>query len=524
MLPVTRIAAFLVLIVATVWLHAAHAAGQGADTAPAQVIGTVNFPASCNAPAQKSFNRAMDYLHSFWVKEAMAGFRTVLDQDPGCAIAYWGVAMTLQQNPLTGQEPSPQATADALAALDRAGALGAKSQRERDYLAAVALIYRGGGTTPFAERRMLYRQAMEALAQRYPDDTEASIFYALSLDMTAALTDKTFSNQLKAAAILERIFDKQPDHPGVAHYLIHSYDYPSIAKQGVPAARRYAKVAPSNPHALHMPSHIFTRLGSWSESIESNRHSSEAAKLEGNGQEQVHAMDYLVHAYLQLGQDARAKSVVAESESVKVNEQVFVGPYALAAMPARYALERRNWSDAAALSVKPGKFPFTEAITHFARGLGFSHTGDSASARRELDALLAARDALKAQNNPYWSNQVEVQRLAVEAAIDYAQGRRNEAEIALRASADLEDSMQKHIVTPSAVVPARELLGDLLLDLGKPAEALAAYEASSVREPNRLHGLRGAVTAAERAGVAESASRYRTQLAALTSQADRLHN
>jgi hypothetical protein len=499
--------------------HEGDADGPGASARAR--LGKVHFANSCDAAVARDFDTSIALLHSFWVKEATEGFNVVLKQDPACAIAYWGIAMAAQGNPLTGQEPAPQAAQLALAGLDKAQAIGAKTERERDYIAAVALIYRDADKAPFRARRLAYEKAMQALSQRYPQDTEAEIFYALSLDMTADLTDRSYANQLKAAAILERLSKAQPEHPGLAHYLIHSYDYPAIADRGVEAARRYAQVAPDNPHALHMPSHIFTRLGTWQDSIGTNRRSAVAAKSEGNGGEQAHAMDYLVHAHLQLGQDAEAKRVVAEGQAITtLNPASFVGPYGVAAMPARLALERRSWKEAAALEPRETRFPFTMAITHFARGLGFARLGDVAAARSEADTLAAERDALKGQNNTYWANQVEVQRLAVIAWTALALGARDEALQGMRASADLEDSMEKHIVTPSPVVPARELLGDLLLELKRPAEALAAYEASATREPNRLRGIYGAAQAAALAGDRQKAKAYYARLAALAADAD----
>jgi tetratricopeptide (TPR) repeat protein len=466
---------------------------------------------------QAQFDEAMVLLYAFWAKDSIAGFKQVLQQDPECAIAYWGIAMAYQGNPLTAQQPPPEAAREALAALDAAKRIGAKTQRERDYIAAIDLIYRDADNIDFATRRRAYEEAMGALAQRYPDDSEASVFYALSLDMTASLTDKTYANQLKAAAILEKILAEQPQHPGVAHYLIHSYDYPPIAERGVAAAHLYAQLAPNHPHALHMPSHIFTRLGMWQDSIDSNERSAAAAKAEGNGQEQAHAMDYLVYAYLQLGEDAEAQRVVAESASVAVNPAIFIGPYALAAMPARYAVERGVWSDAATLQVHDTKFSFPDAVTHFARGLGFVHISDTASAATEARALGGLRDALRDRKDTYWANQVEVQRLAVEAWIAFARGNRDDALKNMRAAADLEDSMDKHIVTPGAIVPARELLGDMLLDAHYPEEALVAYQASARREPKRLHGLYGAARAAEQTGNKELARSYYSVIVGMSS-------
>lgn len=478
-------------------------------------LGKVHFGTSCQPAVEKQFDQATVFLYAFWAKDAIAGFKTVLQQDPDCVMAYWGIAMALQQNPLTGQQPGPEAVREALAGLDTAKRIGAKTRRETDYLAAVDLIYRDADKVNFPTRRRAYEKAMEALAQRYPDDSEAQVFYALSLDMTASLADKTYANQLKAAAILERILAQQPHHPGVAHYLIHSYDYPPIAERGVAAAHLYAQLAPNHPHALHMPSHIFTRLGMWQDSIDSNVRSAAAAKAEGNGQEQAHAMDYLVYAYLQLGQDAQAQRVVAETMSLAVNPAVFIGPYALAAMPARYAVERGAWDEAVALQVRITKFSFPDAITHYARGLGFVHLNDLASAAQESTQLAALRDALAEKKDTYWSNQVEVQRLGVDAWIAFERGNRDDALKSMRAAADLDDSMEKHIVTPGAIVPARELLGDMLREAGRPAEALAAYDASAKREPLRLRGLYGSAKAAAAAGDRERARANYEKLASL---------
>jgi tetratricopeptide (TPR) repeat protein len=508
-----------IIIAALAGAAGAQSQGQPASSPPEQ-IGNVHFPTSCSPAVERQFDRAMTLLHSFWAKDAIAGFNGVLQQDPDCAIAYWGIAMSLQQNPLTAQQPISQAAQDALAGLDKAKSIGAKTQRERDYLAAIDLIYRDADKTEFRARRLAYEKAMETLAQRYPDDTEAAIFYALALNMTAQLTDKTYANQLKAAAILEKVLKQQPDHPGVAHYLIHSYDYPPIAERGLPAAKHYAQLAPNHPHALHMPSHIFTRRGMWQDSIDTNLRSAAAAKAESNGQEQAHAMDYLVHAYLQLGEDAEAKRVVAESASIKVNPAIFIGHYALAAMPARYVVERRSWAEAIALEPRTTQFLFPDAITHFARGLGYARTGDATSARKEESQLAQLRNGLAQQKNTYWSNQVEVQRLAVSAWATLAQGAREDALKAMRASADLEDSMEKHIVTPSPIVPARELLGEMLLEVKQPAEALKAFETSAQREPNRLRGVYGAAQAAARSGDHDKAKMYYAKFVALTEKAD----
>jgi hypothetical protein len=422
---------------------------------------------------------------------------------------------------LTAQPPTPQATQTALEGLEKARTVGAKTQRERDYLAAIELIYKDVDKTDLRSRRLAYEKAMEAVAQRYPDDPEAATFHALALQMTVQLTDRTYANQLRSAAILERLAKDQPEHPGIVHYLVHAYDYPALAQRGLSAARLYARIAPNHPHALHMPSHIYTRLGMWQDSIDMNSRSAAAAKAEGNGQEQAHAMDYLVHAYLQLGQDAQARRVVAESESIAgINPAIFIGPYGTAAMQARYVLERRAWKEATALKPRPTKFLFPDANTHFARGLGFARVGDLASANAEAAELQRIRDQLSAQGNTYWANQTEVQQLAVAAWTAFGQGNRDAALKFMRGAADLEDSMEKHIVTPSPVVPARELLGEMLLEEGQAAEALKAFEASAEREPNRLRGLYGSARAAAQSGDEAKAKMYFAKLVALTEKSD----
>ena len=488
---------------------------------PPEQLGKVHFHNSCVPAVQLRFERAMALLHSFWANDAIKEFNAVLQQDPTCAIAHWGIAVALQQNPLTAQPPTPQAVKDALAGLEKARIIGPKTQRERDYLAAIELIYRDAEKTDLRSRRLAYEKAMEALAQRYPDDPEAATFYALALQMTVQLTDRTYSNQLKSAAILERLAKDQPEHPGIVHYLVHAYDYPAIANRGLPAARLYARIAPNHPHALHMPTHIYTRLGMWQDSIEMNNRSAAAAKAEGIGFEQAHAMDYLVHAYLQLGQDAQAKRVIAESESITdINPAVFVGLYGAAAMQARYVVERRAWKEATTLKLQSTKFLFPDAITYFARGLGYARLGDLASANAQAAELQKIRDQLAAQNNTYWSNQTEVQQLAVAAWTSFAQGNRDTALKLMRAAADLEDSMEKHIVTPSPVVPARELLGEMLLEVGQAGEALQAFEASAQREPNRLRGLYGSARAAALSGDRAKAKMYYAKLVALTEKSD----
>jgi hypothetical protein len=496
-------------------------------------LGTVSFPTSCTAAAQPKFDRSVALLHSFWFQAALEGFADTAKTDPGCAMAHWGAAMTWLGNPLAGP-PGPKALAEGGAAVDRAKAASAKTQRERDYVAAIETFYKDADKVEHKTRAVAYERAMGDLAARYPSDPEAAIFYALALNITLNPNDKTYANQLKAAAVLERAFAQQPDHPGVAHYLIHSYDFPPIAQKGLPAARRYAAIAPSAPHALHMPSHIFTRVGAWQESIDTNRASAVAAKEELSRQGQqalgsynaLHAMDYMVYGYMQLSKDREAQSVLTEISGLKkLDVEHFAAAYAFAAIPARYALERRQWAEAAALVFHPSelswdKFPMAESITWFARGLGAARSGDAARARKDLERIVALRDRQAAAKSAYWAEQSEIQRLAVSAWIARAEGKGEEALTLMRQAADREDATEKHPVTPGALFPAREMLGDMLLEMGRPADALAEFEASQKVDPNRYLGLYGAARAADQAGNAVKARTYYTQLIALAKTGD----
>ena len=511
-------------------LAAAEDTSQSAVGAQAQ-LGQVDFPVSCTPAARQQFNRAVAILHSFWYEEAIKAFGAVTETDPNCAMGGWGVAMSYW-TPLWS--PPTEATLKAgSAAVGKAQAIGAKTDRERGYIEAIATFYRDYDKLDHRTRSVAYQQAMEQLSVRYPDDREAAIFSALALDATASPSDKTYTNQKKAAAILEKIFAEQPNHPGVAHYLIHSYDSAPLAEHGLPAAICYAKIAPSVPHALHMPSHIFTRLGQWPDSIRSNRAASEAgqtyaAQQFGEGvawAESLHAMDYLAYAYLQLAQDREAKKVLDQIIAFrKVAPEAPSAAYALAAVPARYAVERRDWPQAAALSLPAlafpwDKYPWTSAMITFSRALGAARTGDFGAAQAEIDRLGSARDAAS-QKDKYWADQIEVQRQAAVAILAHVRGKDEEALAEMQSAAKLEATMDKHPVTPSPVVPMRELLGDLLLEINQPTQALSEYEASLTKDPNRFRSVYGAAKAAERAGDAAKAKTYYQQLAALGSNGD----
>jgi hypothetical protein len=485
----------------------------------AEKLGQIHFPVSCSQEAQTQFDRAVALLHSFWYAEAVKGFTAVTVADPTCAMGYWGIAMSVWY-PLW-QPPSEAMLKKGSDAVEQAKGVGGKTEREQQYIAAIGMFYKDADTLDHRTRAVAYENAMEQLHRRYPEDREAAVFYALALNATASPNDKTYAKQLKATEILEKVFEEQPEHPGVAHYLIHSYDYPPLASRGLIAARRYAKIAPSAPHALHMPSHIFTRSGLWQESVESNRDSAAAAKEYRSTFEQLHAMDYLTYAHLQMAQDLAAKQVVDERNALAQGDlENFAAAYAFAAIPARYTLERRRWSEAAQLEPRPSNVKYTEAITYFARAIGAARSGDVASARDNADKLQALQTGLVEAKQGYWAEQVEVQRRVAAAWVAYADGKRAEALDLMQAAADLEDSTEKHPVTPAPISPAREQLGELLLELNEPAQALQAFEVSMQREPNRFNGIYGAARAAELARDGDNARKYYASLMALCEQPD----
>jgi hypothetical protein len=482
----------------------AHDDGEAQGKAP-EKLGIVEFANSCAPAAQQSFQRGVALLHSFWFIKGEKAFREALDHDPGCAIATWGIASVLIGNTFS-VGPTPPEVKRAEEAIAHGRAIGAKTQRERDYIEAVAAYY-----DHFAERQNGARikslsDAFEALAQRYPDD-ETRIFDALYLTASQSLADKTYGRALKAASILEAQFAKHPNHPGVAHYLIHTYDFPALAQKGLTAALCYADIAPDAYHALHMPSHIFTRVGAWKEAISTNQRSIISAKAEQVTASVLHAMDYMAYAELQLGRDTDAKAVAADASALSTPELASI--YARAAIPARYAVERDQWAAAGALpDPVETKFPYTEAMTLFARGIGAARSGNPAAAETDLARLATISDKLKAAKNNYWATEVEVQRLGVAAWIAFAQGKRDEALGLMRSAADMEETSEKAAVSPGRILPARELLGDMLRESGHPAEALAAYEASLVNDPKRFRSVYGAGMAAAASGNTGKAKDY----------------
>jgi tetratricopeptide (TPR) repeat protein len=453
-------------------------------------LGTVQFPTSCSSKEQKNFDRAVALLHSFAYSAAEKAFADVAKADPKCAMAHWGIAMTYF-HPLW---PPPIADTDVVrgqAEIERAAQLGG-SERERGFIEALKLIYMNADSVPYRKRADAYAAAMGKLAEHNPDDVECQVFYALALIGTALPTDKTHANEKKAAGLLEPLFQKYPQHPGIPHYLIHAYDNPEMANRGVGAARIYAQVAPSAPHALHMPSHIHTRLGMWQESIASNTAARKAARAEGDIGEELHAMDYLIYANLQLGRDQDAAGVLDDLRKMtNLSPKYFKVVYAASAMPARYAIERRQWSEATRLAPVADALPQASAITAWSRAIGFARNKQAAAARQETAKLTGAYEQLRAAGDEYWATQIHVQLNSALAWINYAEGKTDEALKLMRDAADEEDAVEKLPVTPGAIVPTREQLGDLLLESNRPADALKEFERALSMTPKRRGALAG---------------------------------
>jgi hypothetical protein len=483
-----------------------------------QALGRVHFPVTCSPEAQDEFDQAMKLQHSFWYQAAGVAFKRVLERDPSCVMAYWGQALTLLYNPFT--VPPAKNLAEGKALLQQAQTMGAKSSREADYIAALALVFKDSDPAGHRARLLEYEKAMRQLHARYPEDPEAAIYYALALNVAASPADKTYARQIEAAKILEAEWQRQPEHPGIAHYLVHTYDYPPLAEKGLAAAQRYAEIAPDSPHALHMPSHIFTRLGHWEQSVQSNRRSAEAARRAGVTDDELHAYDYMVYAYLQMGQIGAAKQVVddlprfADLTSIRL-----AGPFALAAIPARFVTERAAWADAASLTVRETTYPQTQAVTYFARAVGLARSGKPDEAAADVEALRSIVESLRGKD-AYWMEQVDIQRQAAEGWVVYANGQREQAVDMLRGAADREGKTEKHVVTPGPLAPAREQLAEMLMERGRPADALREFEAVQVTEPNRFRAIYGSARAAEMTGNRDTAKRYYTRLVEIAAQAD----
>ena len=479
-------------------------------------LGKLSFPTSCDPKVQAEFERGVAMIHSYWFLIARRTFEGVLREDPNCAMAYWGIALDLLNNSLAVVPPRADAEA-AWAALEKARAVGAKTQRERDWIEALSAYFRDHDKLPVNVRLAAYNNAMEQLAQRYTDDYEAQAFYALTLQASASPSDTTYANQLKSVAILEKLYDQNPQHPGVTHFIIHAYDYHPLAEKGIPAARRYATIAPAVPHARHMPSHIYSMVGLWEESIASN------ASALAIQPDYYHAADFSVYAHLQLAQDAKAKALMEKSIATADRGDrpvTFVNFTAKNAMSARYVLERSDWAGAAALPFTSSQYPQPDSLIRFTRGLGMARTGDLAGAKAEIEAIKALRAALEKSNQSYWADRSEEQMLAISAWVALKEGAPDQALRFMRAAADGEDGSVKHVAMENRLYPLRELFAELLLETGQPAAALSEFEAALKQTPNRYRAFLGIARAANAAGDRQKASEYYGKLVDLAKNAD----
>ena len=506
---------------------------QGTVRANEEQFGEVNFPISCSSAAQQQFNRAVAMLHSFFFPETVKEFTAIAEKEPSCAMAYWGIAISQRPNPLVGPFPG-DVLKRGWEAIEKARAASQKTEREIAWIEALAAYYQDYAVIPQQSRTGSYEVAMARLSSRYPEDAEAAIFYALALNEAADPADKTYVKQIKAADILEKLEVKYPNHPGIPHYIIHSYDYPGLAMRGVFAAARCARLAFSAPHALHMPSHIYSTLGMWQEVISSDRAADDealayavrvapqAAAEPAKNPARYHSLDFLTNAYLQLGQDQQAKRIVDARDSVTEFSAGFrySGHTAFAAIPVRYALERAAWTEAATLAVPKTPFPQAEAITWFGRAIGAARSGDLTKAREAIDQLRALKERLAQANDAYWTEQVLIQEKAAAGWLALAEGRKGDAIPAMRYAADLEDRSGKHVAMENRLSPVRELLGELLLQADEPAQALEEFKASLRNNPNRYRSFAGAAKAAERAGDRGQAKSYYEKLLILAAEAD----
>jgi tetratricopeptide (TPR) repeat protein len=508
-------------------------------------VGKVNFPISCTPEVQSDFSRGVALLHSFFYEEARRVFTSVAERDPKCAMAQWGIAMTWWHPIWT--PPTPDEMSAGKAAIEKAMAINADTERERGFITALNVYYNTPDSSSAGavgqschgpvgprDRVVAYEKAMRQLRDKYPDDFEAQTFYAFAVLGVGYATpnDASLSKQLEAAAMLEKLWKQNPNHPGVVHYLIHCYDYPALAQRGLPAAQSYASIAPWVPHALHMPSHIFTRLGMWEESVAANQASADASRAyaavrhrDATEAEELHALDYMAYSYLQEARDTEAKKIVDLAAKVqKTNPELeFSAAYALAAIPTRYAFERNDWAAAATLDVPKvphwSSFPFMEALIEYGHALGRAHTGDLDGARKAIVRMQQLRDATKDPKFDYFKSHLDLQIQAASAWVTAGEGKKSEAIEMLRKTADAEDILGKHPVSPGAFVPTREQLGDLLLEIGQSKEAQREFAAALKIYPGRFRGLYGAARAAEQTGDKENAGRYYAKLAAQTAKA-----
>jgi hypothetical protein len=514
-LIVAVVSCFLSLPVPALAQHEEHGA-----RAP-DLIGSasVKFETSCVPAVKGDFNKGVALLHSFWFPEAIKAFEGILARDANCAMAHWGIALSSWGNPFAGIKPA-RTVELAKTSIDRAKATGSPTPRERAYIDAVAQLVTSADPGSHAARIGAYETAMEKVSRENPTDTEARIFFGLAIAQTAPPTDKTYAKNLKAAGILEPLFKQMPTHPGLAHYIIHAYDAPPLAERALDAARKYASLAPAIPHALHMPSHTFTRVGSWKESIETNTRSAEAARKSQGVGEELHALDYQAYAYLQIAQDTAAKAVVDHAGEIGDPAAGPANSFAIAAIPARYALERGAWTEAAALTPRPANTPYTEAITAFARAIGAARSGNPAAASGDIERLAALRDKEQEIKDAYWTEQIDIQRRVALAWQTFAMGNKEDGLRQMSAAADAEDVTDKSPISPGPLAPARELFGYMLLDAGKAREALAAFELTMKKEPNRFRGIYGGARAAETIGDRTKATAYYKKLIEVAKEAD----
>jgi len=512
----------IVILGVLCWVCVARAQEKTGD---AEKLGKVHFAVSCLPATQPQFDRAVAMLHSFWYPQGFNAFTEITKSDPGCAMAYWGMAISRRGNPLVGA-PSAQVLRDGLEAASKAKLADAKTQRERDYVSAIEIYYKDWETLDYRTRVLAYEKTMEHMYLGYPEDSEAAVFYALAMNeaITVLPADPNFTRQLKAGAILEKVLAANPEHPGALHYLIHSYDFPALADRGLAAARTYGDVAPSAPHALHMPSHVYSMLGMWQDSIKSNQAALSVAKG------YAHALDFMVYAYLQLAQDIEAKHGVERDAELQKNQgaaavnptgAVLAGYTALAAIPARYAIERGAWAEAAGLEPQHST-PVADAIIYFTRAMGSARGGDLEGARRNIAQLKQIQEGLVQSKDDYWAQQVEIQWTAATAWAAYAEGEKDSATKLMRTAADLEDGSEKHVAMENRLWPMRELLGDLLLESNEPGLALKEYEASLQLARNRYRGYYGAAKSAQLSGDVDKARMYYGKLVDLCSTADTL--
>ena len=506
---------------------------QEHDHAGGEKLGSVNFATSCTPAVQTEFNRAVALLHSFQFSRAIQGFNAVLAVDATCGIAYWGISLSDWTNPFApGVKDKVQLQLGRESAA-RGKNVGSKTERERAYVAAVGRLYDDFESTPQQARLLAYRDAMGEVAAKYPEDHEAQIFYALALAESEDPADKTYAARLKAGAILEKLFEQEPSHPGLAHYIIHTYDVPALAGQALVAARRYSEIAPDAPHALHMPSHTFTRLGYWQESIDGNTAAAASARRQGPTQtaEELHASDYEIYAYLQSGQDQAAGRIAHSLPEIAArfdpraivggSAGPAVGYFALAAIPARYALERQDWKQAEQLELRETAFAYTDAMTWFARGLGAGRQGHVAAANEAAAALQQIQNRLSKVNETYWARQVEIEQLAAGAWAEFAAGNRQTALRQMQSAAELEDGTEKSALTPGPLAPARELLAEMLVQMNEPKQALEQFEATLRKEPRRFRSVYGAAHAAQLSGNRELSRKYFSELRQVCVRADK---